>query len=302
MSNTEAFQVLRPDAQETLAGIRVLVGDQSALLANFLEYARQHNIDLTRQVQVLSGTQITGMCLWVPSPGKTALLFTPRLDPGLPVTEPAVAAAVTQAVADARHAGIVLVQAMVEPGDTRAAALLTGVGLHPLAKLIYMERQPPLLAPSLDFSPPLRLEPYSAATHALFRRAILDSYQQTRDCPELSGLRAVDDVIAGHQAVGQFDPALWSVVLDGTAPVGCLLLAHVPARHALELVYLGLCPAARRRGLGRRLMHRVLAIGARRHFDVLTLAVDAANQPALALYRRCGYRRVAERVALIQTL
>jgi ribosomal protein S18 acetylase RimI-like enzyme len=46
----------------------------------------------------------------------------------------------------------------------------------------------------------------------------------------------------------------------------------------------------------------VLAIASRRSFAVTTLAVDANNEPAAKLYRRCGYTRVAERVALIKKL
>jgi ribosomal protein S18 acetylase RimI-like enzyme len=83
---------------------------------------------------------------------------------------------------------------------------------------------------------------------------------------------------------------------------GCLLLSEIPARHGLELVYLGIAPFARGRGLGRGLMQRVLAIASRRHFEVTTLAVDAANTPAVRLYRRCGYTSVAQRIALVKRL
>ena len=40
---------------------------------------------------------------------------------------------------------MVLVQAMLEPGDAPGATLFTLAGLNSLARLIYMERQPPLL-------------------------------------------------------------------------------------------------------------------------------------------------------------
>ena len=49
-------------------------------------------------------------------------------------------------------------------------------------------------------------------------------------------------------------------------------------------------------------MQRVLAIAARRNFAVATLAVDAANAPAVRLYRRCGYTSVAQRVAMVRKL
>ena len=32
------------------------------------------------------------------------------------------------------------------------------------------------------------------------------SYQETLDCPAMSGMRAVEDVIEGHKSVGVFDP------------------------------------------------------------------------------------------------
>ena len=86
-------------------------------------------------------------------------------------------------------------------------------------------------------------------THAQFVQAIARSYEQTLDCPALSGARDIQDVVEGHKSVGIFDPQLWSVLLRGDEPLGCLLLAEIPARNGIELVYLGLAPAARGRGL-----------------------------------------------------
>ena len=124
----------------------------------------------------------------------------------------------------------------------------------------------------------------------------MGSYQQTLDCPALSGLRDVDDVIAGHQAVGIFDPQLWSVVVENGRPLWLPAAGGGTAARALELVYLGLSPEkARGRGFGAKasLMEpRAGGHAARRHFAVMSLAVDEKNVPALALYRRCGYRRV----------
>jgi len=207
------------------------------------------------------------------------------------------------ALADATAARIVLAQTLLDPADASAIALYSSAGLSPLTTLTYMERKPPLLAPTVHLPPGLRLEPYSADNHGVFRAAILASYEQTLDCPALSDIRDIEDVITGHKAVGTFDPQLWSLVLsDEPTPLGCLLLAHVPARQALEIVYLGLSPAARGRGIGRALMQRTLAIAARRHFALSSLAVDVQNAPALRLYRRFGYTAVMQRLALIRAL
>ena len=171
-----------------------------------------------------------------------------------------------------------------------------------------MERRPPAQPPEFVLPAGLTLAPYEAGAHALFHQAIAGSYEATLDCPALSEMRDVEDVIEGHKAVGIFDPQLWGVLLqkgfggDRGRPWGCLLLAEIPARRGLELVYLGLTPEARGRGLGRILMQRVLALASRRNCAVATLAVDAANTPAMRLYRRCGYASVAQRVAMVRKL
>lgn len=328
MEERGSFRLVRPDSPWAMRGLRVLVGGPERApgvplgggtarvpeidlqVEGFLAYARSISLDLHRQVLALRTGEagadiIAGMCLWVPSPGRTAMLFAPNLSE-FPESAAATEAAIRGAMEDARtRGGIVLVQAMMEPADAAGKTVFAAAGLSQLATLTYMERQPPVHPPNPDsYALPAghELRPYSAQTHALFAEAILRSYEQTLDCPALSGLRDIEDVVAGHQAVGPFDPQLWSVLLRYGKPEGCLLLNEVPARHGLELVYLGLAPEARGHGLGRMLMQRVLAIAARRHFNVATLAVDASNAPAVRLYRRCGYTSVAQRVAMIRKL
>ena len=318
------YRLVRPDEALALRALRVLIGgperapgepvggtpdDIQTKLDGFLAYSRTIHLQITRQVIAFAdgapgphGTDlIAGMCLWVPSAGHTAMLFAPGLS-DFPEAAAAVEATVAAALEDARAAEVSLVQVMLEPSDAAGKTVFAAAGLTQLATLTYMERRPPIHPPIYELPPGLRLEPYSAATHAHFRAAILASYEQTLDCPQLSGLRDVEDVIAGHKVVGPFDPNLWSVLLEHDQPVGCLLLSEIPARRGLELVYLGLAPQVRGRGLGRILMNRVLAIASRRTVEVATLAVDAANEPAVRLYRRCGYVSVAQRVAMIKRL
>jgi mycothiol synthase len=317
------FLLIRPHHDPSLVnrGLRVLVGgpeqapgiplrgdpdEITVKLDGFLAYAQSIHLDTRRQVLALrpcsNGEQlIAGMCLWVPSPGRTAMLFGPAMS-DFPQSASATQVAISEALTDARDAGIVLVQAMMEPADAAGKTVFSAAGLTQLATLTYMERHPPLTPPDFALPHDLTLAPYDTSTHALFRQAIAESYENTLDCPALSGMRDIDDVIEGHQSVGTFDPALWGVLLRFRKPLGCLLLAEIPARRALELVYLGLSPEARGQGLGRVLMQRVLSVASRRLFAVATLAVDAANLPALRLYRRCGYTSVAQRVALVRRL
>ena len=89
--------------------------------------------------------------------------------------------------------------------------------------------------------------------------------------------------------------------LDGRAS-GAILLNPAPASDAIELVYMGLAAAARGAGLGTQLLRHGLSLLTDRSERVVTLAVDDANEPALALYRRAGFRRVLRRHAMIRTL
>src|SRR5206468_2654294 len=141
---------------------------------------------------------------------------------------------------------------------------------------------------------------YSASTHADFARAILDSYQQSLDCPKLSGLRHIEDIIAGHKATGEFDPTKWFLARDRSSGqgLGVLLLARAPRTDTVELVYLGLAPAARGRGLAKVMMRHALATAAHMGASRFCLAVDAENVPALKLYYAAGMARAGSRVAM----
>ena len=148
----------------------------------------------------------------------------------------------------------------------------------------------------------MRWVAYGPETHALFGRTITETYRQSLDCPRLNGLRDIEDVLAGHKASGEFDPRLWGLLCEGDVPLGALLLARAAPAGALELVYLGLTPEARGRGLGDVLMRRALAAAAAEGGARLSLAVDSDNAPALKLYYRHGMQRVGAKAALMRRL
>jgi ribosomal protein S18 acetylase RimI-like enzyme len=136
----------------------------------------------------------------------------------------------------------------------------------------------------------------------LFARAILASYEQTMDCPGLLGLREVDDIIAGHMATGRFDPSLWYAFYQGDVPVGVMLLGILPPHRSGELIYLGIAPAYRGKGLARPILEHGLGELSARDTTRLLLAVDEANQPAIRLYRHLKFRTSARKAALIRAL
>jgi ribosomal protein S18 acetylase RimI-like enzyme len=132
---------------------------------------------------------------------------------------------------------------------------------------------------------------------------ILDaSYERTLDCPGLLGLRRTEDILAGHVSTGRFEPELWTLLLVDRRPAGAILLNPATQGRCVELVYLGLAPFARGRGLGGSLLrHGLLALDGRPERTV-TLAVDDKNVPALRLYQAEGFRRVLRRLAYIRPI
>ena len=142
-----------------------------------------------------------------------------------------------------------LAQTLLALDDRLQGERMQAGGFTRAAELLYMsierERigdQPPEL--------PFRLRSFLPGGEAALVSLIDRTYQQTLDCPRIDGLRATADVVRGHQAVGEFRPELWQIVLVDGSEAGCLLVnVHPDVKHA-ELVYLGLVPEVRGRGFG----------------------------------------------------
>lgn len=205
---------------------------------------------------------------------------------------------------------IVVLQSLPDPDDTVAIDAMVAEGFVRVGDLSYLRRPVRGADRSLGVGKGLpegfttrvmtTARPGSG-DHAALRRALESSYDQTLDCPELCGMRETVDVIESHRSTGTFDPTLWTLVFRGGEPVGCALFNPVPENRSAELVYLGLGPAARGKGLGRTLLERGIAQVSRltRASEVLC-AVDERNGPALDLYRRAGFSAFSRRVAFVR--
>jgi ribosomal protein S18 acetylase RimI-like enzyme len=252
--------------------------------------------------------------LVVPSPGGLGMVFVNPLS--RPEQLPAAAAAVQTACDDAATR-LPLLQALLDTDQHDEAQAMLHGGLRVLTTLVYMQRRLRSGEPRIDLlgavgprlavrqpgygqDRPLRLVCWAEAHRPLFAEALRQSYDGTLDCPGLTGLRSMDQVIAGHQSTGVFDPRSWWVLAAGDQPVAVLLLARLAEGTSVELVYLGV--SARCRGLGvakllvRFALHRAVQVGGRR----MVLAVDEANGPARALYSGLGFRVASRKQALIR--
>lgn len=293
--------------------------DRAAAATRLVTGAANHGIDLSLTwgtVESAGVEPVRQVCLAVLGSGRTAMVFISEPPPGGDAGGRAVGLAERAACLNAACEGLAklrpgaarLAQALPEPRDVWAIEALRAAGFVHVGDLSYMRRVGP--APS-DPQPVVwpdgvrvvRVDELGdrPAQDAVLITALDRSYIDTLDCPELCGLRETGDILQSHRATGRWDPALWWVVMLDGEPEGCVLLNRGQDRASTELVYLGLSPALRGKGLGARLLTMGMSKLGRGTLEV-NCAVDERNAPAIRLYRRLGFTSFGRRVALVRPL
>jgi ribosomal protein S18 acetylase RimI-like enzyme len=242
---------------------------------------------------------VVGVVCAQPQPGATAALWPPVL---IHEGDELVARALIDAACGfLAGQGVTCIQAVLENKNDPHARRLTAAGFQFMADLTYMlcmEMHFPRLSPADQ----LQFHGFFEPTDDRLAHIVLETYEQTLDCPRLNGVRSVQDVLAGYRATGVFNPALWLIARHGERDVGCLILADHSRSEQMEILYMGLIPSARGRGWGIELVRYAqwLAHGARR--TRLLLAVDTENIPAMATYQRAGFLAWAQRSVFMRTM
>lgn len=333
--------VVRVSTDLFLPAARRLVSQTNASIEDaarrLVESAPRHGIDMSLCFVTLEAPSrplragragkaqpvVRQACLAVKGSGRTAMLFISEPSVGeleAPEARDERVACIRAAVdllarEHARDVG--LVQALPEPEEIWTTEACDQAGFIRVGDLSYL-RCPPLkardaqrLAHEFDDRAPwpegveiLRCSDLPPSLlDDLLGEALESSYVDTLDCPELSGLRSKADVIDSHRSIGRYDPSTWWLVQRNGKPRGCMLLSGCPDQRATELVYLGLAPELRHAGMGKRLLAMGLQTMRRIHPTWgVTCAVDERNTPALRLYDRLGFERVARRVALVRPI
>lgn len=272
----------------------------------FLDAAREHGLDLSNLWGVLDAHgSVRHAALATPGSGRTHMCFTSHVR----TSEEAHGLAVALDAACGAIATRGLAQALLDSDDITQAIAFERAGFRRLATLGYLRRRaprsrrtaPPTSKRSRDFLPEgVTLEQWRPGLDQDFIAALERSYADTLDCPELCGLRDTSDVLESHKAAGEFHPSLWWLVRDRGEPSGAMLFSPSPQHTHIELVYLGIAPSLRGRGLAKDLLDEGLRALERRPERVVTCAVDQRNEPAKRLYRAAGFEQFSERVAYIR--
>lgn len=299
--------VRKADRTDTHAALRLVLGSSSELasdeqVVDFLRFAMQRRIDLSDLWVAERNGQFVWAILPVPSPGRTMVLFVPpHVAPTLQDT--VAPQLIEQVLAQSAANDVHLAQVLIDSGDVSVIRLFMHSGFERLAELVYMSRDSRRGdAESVQLPPRFGFYTYTPERHATFARTISETYQGSIDCPGLNGRRHIEDILEGHKAVGHFDPKLWFLLHDGMSPCGVALFNPASGSENVELVYLGLVPNARGRGLADLLLRQGLQFIYISGAKTTTLAVDSTNTPALVLYKRHRFKTICSRLALLRDL
>jgi GNAT superfamily N-acetyltransferase len=231
--------------------------------------------------------------------GRTALLFcSPAAAEG--IDRDVLTDLVRQLSRHVLKSGASMIQALLPADDRDNADMLVHAGYQLLAELVYMRL--PLNSHPLEPSaqpPGVSWLRYGEFDEAQLAAIIARSYQQSLDVPLLAGARELPDVIAGHKASGAFTPQNWWVARFDGDDAGCILVNDLPASCAADVVYMGVAPEHRRRGLARAMLGKAAAVARSRGAMTLSLAVDSRNMPAVKAYEAQGFRAVDRRAAMV---
>lgn len=196
--------------------------------------------------------------------------------------------------------GLSLVHASLQPTAKANIAVLRSAGYELLAELVHMKLA--LTGPIEEQADAdLSWRSYDQFTEDELSEVIASTYEGSLDCPDLSGVRKISDIIAGHKASGAFRPGCWWIVCCDGAPAGCILVNDLPASSSAEVVYMGVAAACRGRGLAQKMLSRAAGEALSRGLDEITLAVDVRNHYATNIYTSMGFKETHKRQAWIAT-
>jgi len=297
-------EIRRIKTGEIDAGLALLFGDaaggSSAVAIDegaFRALARRERYDLSRQIVISKDGGLLFSCFFVPNAGGTAFIFisTPAC------LNNADADAAVEALGKLRQwaadEGCNLFQVLVEVDDTARQEMCSRSGFRVLADLIYMYRftEDVFAKPGGER---VSWQEYSRQNHDLFKQVISQTYVGSSDCPELEGLRDMEETIAAHKAAGHFDGRYWQLLFYGDEPVGVFLLSQISSGDTFELTYMGLVPSRRGCGFGKVLLGCALDCAMKEKSRIVTLAVDSRNAAARGLYEQYGFKEIFRRRAM----
>jgi ribosomal protein S18 acetylase RimI-like enzyme len=257
-------------------------------VANALNLVRQGDLISEGIWVARRGKRLSGAMVCLPLVGASALVWPPQVLAGVESRE--AEDLLMQRAGDwMRGRGVKLAQALLTAEESHLAPPLVRNGFTHITSLCYLRHHLHFNTASLPAEESLTYRAYPTVSPEVFQQTLGRTYEGTLDCPEVNGVRTLEEVLAGHRASSLHDPKRWWLALDGNKPVGVLLATASAETHGWDLAYVGVIPEARGRGVGRELVRKVLFEARAADAECVTLSVDTRNRPAWKLYLALGF-------------
>ncbi|MCA9271276.1 MAG: GNAT family N-acetyltransferase, partial [Planctomycetales bacterium] len=269
--------------------------EKAAQMSLTLSALRGGRLSLEGLLVALRGEAVAGAVWASELGGAAALLWPPQTVANAPGGTDKTLLSAAEAWMERR--GVCFASAYLADDRSPEGERLIAAGYAAISKLLYVVSEavdfpdaPP--APHLSFSP---IEQFDGPRLA---RLVEATYVDTLDCRQLQAARSTRDVLEGYRDCGVFSPERWLIAVQQAEDVGCVLLTDHPQDDQWELIYMGVAPAFRGRGLGLDIARHAQWLTGQAGRSRLVLGVDADNGPAIRMYSAAGFRTWDERHVL----
>lgn len=117
----------------------------------------------------------------------------------------------------------------------------------------------------------------------------------SQDLPEFLPLMEWRERLAEFESTNPRARLSLTCLMHSGSPVGVAVWSLDSVTREVEIDYLGIVPAARRRGRGQRLLEEVCGNARERGADAIELNVDNRNRAAIMLYEAAGFQEAFRR-------
>ena len=240
--------------------------------------------------------EIQGVVMVLVSKGSVPFLYHSPAD-GQRVDFESLVNLIREVSRDVLSKGYPMIQRFVPEKSHPDAAALLGAGFEELVELTSMVAPLGEQRSAVD-----EVKGYEFVNYGNFRvrqlkTTIQSTYRGSLDCPRLVGVRPMSDIINSHKTTGIFRPQWWWMLRFKGKPVGCVLVNRTANQNEAEIIYLGVVPEFRGKGLGELMLRWTATCVHCEGVKQLTLAVDSQNSAAVNLYERFGFQKTFSRWA-----
>ena len=265
--------------------------ERQLAIGHFQEQLAQGKVSGEFFLVARSGPRIDAVVLAVPHQQGTAFVFPPM------IAGPTAAALTVPLLKNLTErlapAGFSLGQCVRDVGDRRVGRWLIEAGFREQGRMIVLEHS---LAEIPTETAPLKWSRWQPSDRARFVRTMEQTLVGTLDCPELTGFRTGDELLESHATSGDTGPEMWrlySAENSGRVEDIALLLTTLhTSEKTLEVLYMGVVPGKRGRGIGQTLMNDALRQAGDAGAVRVRLHVSEANLYAMKTYAAAGFLEV----------